>query len=727
MSRPHVFVAQVLLLLLLSSTPWSASALIRRVPDQYETIQLAIDDSRNGDIILVAPGNYPEQLTISRSIYLVSEEPGGAVIDADHQDAITVNNVVMFQVVGFVIHNCRTAVLAIESSGAVIDTEISGCMPVLDQEDVITFNGDVDATVSGVSISGTEATDPTLGQVGMYISGQGLIRDTTVGDSGAAGIELHGASGAVVDTVIEGSGGDAVVAAADDLLLARLGIEDADGTGILVLGGERVLVLDNTLEDVEFGVEFSSSPGTISEAIVWNNSIVDAEQAGVVALADLTSLQVGHSEILNGGSRGLWLQDPDMTALIHDTTIAGNEVLGISIGIAADGFLESSDITIRRNVIADNLTVGIQAQDSDALIANNTLVNNGDWGIYHATSFETPTFWLDVRNNIVAGHQGSLGGNEGYGIYADYAPNPCNIEYELLWDNDVDWDTVNGDPCSGGAGLLYDDPLFADAGSGDYSLLPGSPAIDAGDPDPSYEDADGSPNDLGATGGPEEATLADDEAPSFTFEAQEDIHEGECQEVRLPDGADPEGYPLFVEWEITGSSNGTWDAYGPIVRLCGEDDGEFSWTATGTDPFGNSASADGTLTVLNRDPGITSTVPTTATAGVDYLYQIEVSDPGEFDTFEYDIEIGPEAMEVDAFGSVTWTPTNDDVGRVTVKFVVRDDDGGMSQQIEDIEVSYGGPTGDDDDCSCDQEGRREPLSWGWMGLLALALLRRWRR
>jgi len=718
----------VALLLLLSMVPWSASALIRRVPDQYETIQLAIDDSRNGDIILVAPGNYPEQLTLSRSVYLISEEPGGAVIDADHQDAITANNVVMFQVVGFVIHNCRTAVMAIESTGAVIDTEISGCMPQLDQEDVITFNGTVDATISGVSISGTEATDPTMGQVGLYIDGAGLVRDTTVGDSGAAAIELHSTSGAIVDTVVEGSGGDAIVAAADDLLLARLAIEDADGTGILVLGGERVLVLDNTLEDVEFGVEFSSSPGTITEATIWNTSVVDAQQAGVVALSDLASLRVAHSEILDGGSRGLWLQDPDMTALIHDNTIAGNDVLGISVGIAADGFLEASDITIRRNVIADNLTVGIQAQDSDARITNNTLVGNGDWGIYHASSFETPTFWLDVRNNIVAGHQGSLGGNDGYGIFTDYAPDPCNIEYALLWDNDVDWDTVNGDPCSSGAGLLYDDPLFADADNGDYALLPGSPAIDAGDPDPSFEDADGSPNDLGATGGPEEADLPADEPPSFTFEALEDIHEGECQEVRLPEGSDPEGYPLFVEWEITGSSNGTWTAYGPLVRLCGEDDGEFTWSATGTDPFGNSASADGSLIVQNRNPGITSTVPTTATAGVDYLYQLDVSDPGEFDTFEYEVEIGPEEMTVDAFGSVTWTPTNEDVGRVTVKFVVRDDDGGISQQIEDIEVAYGGPsTGDDDDCSCDLEGRETPLSWGWLALLAVAAVRRWRR
>jgi len=711
------------LFVLATMLPSTASALIRRVPDQYDTIQLAIDDAREGDIILVAPGNYPEQLALSRSLYLISEEPGGAIIDADQQDAITVSFVEMFQVVGFVIHNCRTALLTEESSGALIDTEISGCMPQLDMEDVVTFNGEVHATVSGVSITDTEATDPTLGQLGMYVSGDALIRGTVIGESGAAGIELHGAGGAIVGTAIEGSGGDAVVAAADHLLLANLIIENADGNGITVTGADDVLLLDNTIEDVEFGLEFSSSPGTIDQAVVWQNTIVDAEQAGIVALADIGYLQVGHSEVRDGGSRGIWLQDPDMAALLHGNRVTGNEVLGINVGIAADGFLESSDIVIRRNVIADNQTVGIQVQDSDARIVNNTLVNNGDWGLYHATSFETPSFWLDVRNNIVTGHQGSLGGNDGYGVYTDYAPDPCNIEYTLLYDNDVDWDEANGSPCTGGEGTVLDDPLFTDAGAGDYSLLPGSPAIDAGDPDAAYQDEDGSANDLGASGGPGEEALPDNEAPTFTFEALDEVYEGQCLTVSVPDGADPEGLPLFIEWTITGSSNGTWDAFGRSVRLCGEDDGEFSWTATGTDPFGASATADGSLLVVNLPPGITSTMPTTATAGVEYLYQLEVFDPSEFDTYSYEIEIGPEEMVVDEFGSVTWLPTNEDVGRVTVKIVVRDDDGGESTQIEDIEVAYGGPVGDDDDdCSCSLDRRGAPLGWAGLLLLVATLL-----
>lgn len=46
------------------------------------------------------------------------------------------------------------------------------------------------------------------------------------------------------------------------------------------------------------------------------------------------------------------------------------------------------------------------------------------------------------------------------------------------------------------------DPQFADAGGGDYHLLAGSPAIDAGPASPYLLDIDGSRNDIGVHGGP---------------------------------------------------------------------------------------------------------------------------------------------------------------------------------------------------------------------------------
>ncbi|HEX2658868.1 MAG TPA: hypothetical protein VHU40_11375, partial [Polyangia bacterium] len=51
-----------------------------------------------------------------------------------------------------------------------------------------------------------------------------------------------------------------------------------------------------------------------------------------------------------------------------------------------------------------------------------------------------------------------------------------------------------------GPGNTAVDPMFVNAAAGDFHLLPGSPAVDAGDP--AVLDPDGSRADLGVYGGP---------------------------------------------------------------------------------------------------------------------------------------------------------------------------------------------------------------------------------
>ena len=49
-----------------------------------------------------------------------------------------------------------------------------------------------------------------------------------------------------------------------------------------------------------------------------------------------------------------------------------------------------------------------------------------------------------------------------------------------------------------GEGNIEGNPLFVDAGAGEFGLMPASPAVDSGDPNPIFNDADGSRNDMGA-------------------------------------------------------------------------------------------------------------------------------------------------------------------------------------------------------------------------------------
>ncbi len=725
MTHRTTLAAAAAVTILATATP--SSAIIREVPGQYDTIQTALDDANEGDIVLVAPGTYTENLTIPRAVYLISEEPGGAVIDADGGDAIVANHVQMLQVIGFAIHNCRAAVIATESTGAVVDVSVSGCLPENGYEDAISFNGGADATIARVDMSANESFDITVGLIGTYVEGEALIQDVTVSSSDALGFQVHADSAAILDCTLDGLGGDAIISGAERALIARNVIADPTESAISLTDGSSILVRDNELTGAgQFGIQMYTEGGRIAEATVWDTIISGAYQTGIVVVDDVGELTIGHCSILDGDANGIRLEDSDIVATIHDTLVAGNADYGITIGTLGEGFLDSSDVTIRRNVLAENLE-GLHIQDSDALVINNTVVDNWDYGIWHTTSADEPTYVPTFMNNIIMGH-GELG------LCNDYTT--CDISYSLSFDNDDPFGECEPeDPpldlyCEGTLGMVYEDPLFTDYAGGDYTLAAGSPARDAGNPEPTYNDDDGTVNDMGAYGGPSEPDLPENQPPSFTFEEFDSVPEGQCQTVRIPEGADPEGEPLFIEWTITGGTNGTWTAYGTTVRICGEDDGEYSWTATVTDPYGESATAGEDITVTNIAPGITSTMPTTANVGVDYLYQIEIFDPGYFDTFEYilDEDSLQAGMSIDEFGVLSWTPTADQEGDHTVRITVRDDDGGESNQIDTIHVRGTDAGGDDDDCSCRQDprphGRGLALLLPLVGLLALRRVRR---
>ena len=72
----------------------------------------------------------------------------------------------------------------------------------------------------------------------------------------------------------------------------------------------------------------------------------------------------------------------------------------------------------------------------------------------------------------------------------------------------TDFFDVNAEHCdgvttySGVDGNLAVDPKFTDEAGGDYTLKGTSPLIDAGNPDPSWNDPDGTVNDIGLYGGP---------------------------------------------------------------------------------------------------------------------------------------------------------------------------------------------------------------------------------
>ena len=131
-----------------------------------------------------------------------------------------------------------------------------------------------------------------------------------------------------------------------------------------------------------------------------------------------------------------------------------------------------------------------------ARIINNTIVKSTNGGI-SSFSTEAPV----IKNNIISF-------NEGYGIYLyDWYNDtlPSEISYNDVYGNETDY--IN---CLPGEGAISQDPLFELAFEDNFALLPNSPCVDAGDPDPTYNDPDDTRNDMGAVPAIREYPLAID-------------------------------------------------------------------------------------------------------------------------------------------------------------------------------------------------------------------------
>lgn len=114
---------------------------------------------------------------------------------------------------------------------------------------------------------------------------------------------------------------------------------------------------------------------------------------------------------------------------------------------------------------------------SSGQIINNTFDSNE-----RSVTCSTDSTVL-VRNNIITN-------STQYGVYGVAA----QLGYNNVWNNSVDY-TEGAVP---GVDDISVDPEYADVWSFDYHLSPNSPCIDAGHPDPQYNDPDGSRNDIGA-------------------------------------------------------------------------------------------------------------------------------------------------------------------------------------------------------------------------------------
>lgn len=428
--------------------------------DPYCTIQAAIAAASSGDVVLVAPGTYAENVDfLGKAIAVTSTggatltivvAPGGSVVSFTHGEGAE------SRLEGFTLRGGDGTPIA------PFDEHAGGGILCLGASPVIRANV-------------VELNDCRLG-AGIYLGAGSAARieGNTIRENGGplfVGPTSDGGGIGIVDSspIVRGN-----------LIVANHGIS---GAGISIQGMATPLIEDNEIRDNHASSFGEGSGGGIEcngkTPVIRNNRILDNgsyEGGGGIECACDASIT---GNVLRGnvaGGRG------DALALYGTATVEDNEITANGSAFSA---FPAGAVTIggasrlARNSIHENVgNSGIVDFSGLAVVEDNLLAENQLDGV----SCLGPGSLVLRRNTIV--------GNA-FGIFVDDDATPVvsdsivygNANGEILVFGGVPsvryCDVKGGYP---GTGNFDADPQFVDPVSGDYRLLPSSPCIDAGDP-----------------------------------------------------------------------------------------------------------------------------------------------------------------------------------------------------------------------------------------------------
>jgi len=435
------------------------------VPGDFTAIQDAIADANDGDVVVVSPGTYIENIDfLGKAIAVRSRDPNDSnvvattVIDGSAPADANFGSVVVFHggeaktsvLEGFTITGGTGSWLAVSWEFKGLQWNRCGggaacwnmAAPTIRKN---VFINNSAAQGGGVYVYGDPVNpdDPSnpLEHISPVISDNSFLNNQAVVQHGFTPpnenypCNDHGDGGAIVCF----QGVDAVITAN----LIESNHADAYGGGVHLRQWSNGVVANNRItgNDSLIGsgvhITYSSSPQIVGNLIDDNESAT------------------------GGGIYVYYLSEPNIVMNHIRANSAMNGAVGVHYGSGGQ---------IYNNVICDNtLGPAVILTGSSPQITQNTIADNEVCGI-RINGESSPR----ISNNIVAFTAG------GYGIAADSVAT-WQICHNNLWGNELGDYGQNVPDQTGICGNISADPGFVDSNGGDYHLTIYSPCVDAGD------------------------------------------------------------------------------------------------------------------------------------------------------------------------------------------------------------------------------------------------------
>lgn len=374
----------------------------RIVPDQYGTVQAAINAAESGDVILIRAGVYRERLRLSNfsQIELRGENRGSTIIRApdSEDDTIIFSGVESGSISNLTIELPTTTTRAkaaklVEENGALYDLlflsggrlSITNCR----------FAGGYEMTgfrvrASGtVTITGSEFVDCLIGIAISEKGSQAVIRDNKVSRSIANGISVFDSSSAVLEeNECTGNGYDGIFIngeASAELTGNRC--LDNDLSGMSVYNSATATLREN----LATGNKNHGIFVYLAEATLTENTCRDNGLQGIIFTEKSTGSADGNQCSQNGDS-GIFVAGEDTSAELTNNYCQENQIAGITVKNAAFA-------KVVGNRCENNNGSGILIFDASPLVENNRCIRNTYSGIAAIGSGSRPRIIGNMCND----------------------------------------------------------------------------------------------------------------------------------------------------------------------------------------------------------------------------------------------------------------------------------------------------------------------------------------